>query len=248
MNCTYLFSYTEWSSRCRSHAVSNKTTIYASVVIKCYRYIPHSMWHCVPSYKVLKVIIPGANAQLDGILQFSEYILETRLSQYTLADNVPRCNPPDFSLWSLLKGKVYTNEPHTINYLSENIRHEITAIPVEMLQRVYPSVCRIPSSCSMDAGGCHFQHPVRRDAVSQGLRCMPTIFDHHRCINSGFVAESQETLARESLYILLFYKIVFISRWIWMYNWNWNVTFLIGHTVVILLMIGKVLIENIRFI
>jgi hypothetical protein len=31
---------------------------------------------------------------------------------------------------------------------------------------------------------------LRQDAVSQGLRYAPITFDHHWCINSGFITEN----------------------------------------------------------
>jgi hypothetical protein len=39
-------------------------------------------------------------------------------------------NPCDFYLWGTLKEKVYVKNPHSLEELQENIKHEISAIPV----------------------------------------------------------------------------------------------------------------------
>jgi hypothetical protein len=64
--------------------------------------------------------------------------------------------------------------------------------------------------------GCHRQYLVWQNAVSQGLSCVPTTFDHHCCINSGFTADNlgpswRVTPVAESLQ--------FHSRAVWS-NWQ----------------------------
>jgi len=34
----------------QNETLGNKTTIYAPMVIKCCRYIPQSLWNCIPSH------------------------------------------------------------------------------------------------------------------------------------------------------------------------------------------------------
>jgi len=41
--------------------------------------------------------------------------------------------PADFFLWDLLKGKVYKNQPRTIEQLKDAIRQEIQAVNVDTL-------------------------------------------------------------------------------------------------------------------
>lgn len=44
--------------------------------------------------------------------------------------------PLDFFLWGFIKGKVYANQPDTIEKLKANIRREIANVPIEMCQNV----------------------------------------------------------------------------------------------------------------
>lgn len=53
---------------------------------------------------------------------------------------------------------------------------------------VYLPILSIASSCAWTHGD-HFEHHMWLDAFSQGLIYVCT-FDHYRCINSGFIAQS----------------------------------------------------------
>jgi len=67
----------------------------------------------------------------------------------------PDLTLPEFFLWGLLKGKVYTNKPHTISDLQQNVCHEIAAISAQTLQHVFASLEHHVQLC-MDARGHHF--------------------------------------------------------------------------------------------
>jgi hypothetical protein len=54
----------------------------------------------------------------------------------------PDLNPCDFYLWGNLKQKVYKTNPHTIEELKENIRHELSAISLGEHQRVITNLVR----------------------------------------------------------------------------------------------------------
>jgi hypothetical protein len=68
----------------------------------------------------------------------------------------PDLTPPDFFLWGLLKGRVYSNKPRTIDTLKDAIRREVAAITDVTLARVFANLqTRIHRR--LDAGGGHFQ-------------------------------------------------------------------------------------------
>jgi hypothetical protein len=54
-----------------------------------------------------------------------------------LDNKMPRFNPTRHFLYGLLKGKVCTIKPCTIDDLKGNIQQEIAAIPMHMLQSVF---------------------------------------------------------------------------------------------------------------
>ena len=72
--------------------------------------------------------------------------------------------PADFFLWDLLKGKVYKNQPRTIEQLKDAIRQEIQAVNVDTLGKVFQNlekriqVClevkRRPVSASIMSRSC----------------------------------------------------------------------------------------------
>ena len=47
----------------------------------------------------------------------------------------PDLTPVDFFLWGYLKDRVYAGRPHTTEELKQSIHREITAIPVDLLNR-----------------------------------------------------------------------------------------------------------------
>jgi len=69
----------------------------------------------------------------------------------------PNLTPTDYSLWGYLKGRVYQNNPRTIDTLKANITEEIQAVTVDVLARTFQSIARRVQSC-LDANGGHFQH------------------------------------------------------------------------------------------
>jgi hypothetical protein len=64
----------------------------------------------------------------------------------------PDLTPPDFFLWGLLKDRVYSSKPRTIEDLKAAIRREIRAIPLDLCQKVCRSVPSRLEKC-MDLGG-----------------------------------------------------------------------------------------------
>lgn len=48
----------------------------------------------------------------------------------------PDLNPPDFFLWGYLKGRIYANNPQTLDALTTNIRREVRNMPADMIARV----------------------------------------------------------------------------------------------------------------
>jgi hypothetical protein len=62
-----------------------------------------------------------------------------------------------FYLWGYLKGKVYENNPKTVDELKENIRRSIEAIDFNVLRKVSLNVISLAKKC-VEAKGGHFQH------------------------------------------------------------------------------------------
>jgi hypothetical protein len=68
----------------------------------------------------------------------------------------PDLNSCDFYLWGTLKENVYVNNPHSSEELQVNIRHEISAIPVQQLRRVSRNIFPQCEAC-LEAEGRHFE-------------------------------------------------------------------------------------------
>jgi hypothetical protein len=69
----------------------------------------------------------------------------------------PDLMPPDFFLWALLKGHVYSNKPRTVGALKDAIRREVAAITDVSLPDAFANLqTRIQKR--LDAGGGNFQH------------------------------------------------------------------------------------------
>jgi hypothetical protein len=56
----------------------------------------------------------------------------------------------------MLKEKVYMNNPHSLEELHSNIRHEISAIPVKQLRRVSGNIFLLCEG-HLEADGRHFE-------------------------------------------------------------------------------------------
>ena len=69
----------------------------------------------------------------------------------------PDLTPPDYFLWRYLKGRIYQNEPRTIDALKANITKEIQAVTPDLLARTFQNMARRVQFC-LDANGGHFQH------------------------------------------------------------------------------------------
>jgi hypothetical protein len=59
-------------------------------------------------------------------------------------------------LWGNLKGKVYHNNPRTIDVLQKNIRNAIANIQLDKLQEVTLNVIHRANLC-LEHGGQHYQ-------------------------------------------------------------------------------------------
>jgi hypothetical protein len=71
----------------------------------------------------------------------------------------PDLSSCEFYLWGYLTGKVYENNPRTINQLKENICRTIEAIDINFLRLVTLNVIKRAQKC-IDANGRQFQHLV----------------------------------------------------------------------------------------
>jgi hypothetical protein len=69
----------------------------------------------------------------------------------------PDLSSCDFYLWGYLKGKMYENNPKTIDELKENIHRSIEAININVLRKVSLNVISCAKKC-VEAQGGHFQH------------------------------------------------------------------------------------------
>jgi hypothetical protein len=81
----------------------------------------------------------------------------------------PDLTPPDFFLWGLLKGRVYSNIQRKVDALKTAIRWEVAAITDVTLPDVFFNLqARIQKF--LDAEGGHFQHILYPDLVLQHTR------------------------------------------------------------------------------
>ena len=62
----------------------------------------------------------------------------------------------DFYLWGATKQKVYRNKPQSLQDLRDNILHQIEAITLEEIHRVFENLKRRINVCIHELGG-HFQ-------------------------------------------------------------------------------------------
>jgi hypothetical protein len=71
----------------------------------------------------------------------------------------PDLNACDFFLWGYLKSKVYEKKPRTTEDLEQNIREEVTAVPLTMLQRVMQNFQKRLREC-VDNNGRHLTDTI----------------------------------------------------------------------------------------
>jgi hypothetical protein len=69
----------------------------------------------------------------------------------------PDLTPPDYYLWGALKGKVYENNPQTVNDLKAEIVTQIQQISPAIIRKVFENMKRRVNTC-LEARGGHFQH------------------------------------------------------------------------------------------
>ena len=87
-----------------------------------------------------------------------ESFFKTELSQKNVwPPRSPDLTPYVFFLWGLMKGKVYTNTPRTIEQLKDAIHQEIQAINVDTSGKVFQNLEKRIQVC-LDVKGDQFQH------------------------------------------------------------------------------------------
>lgn len=72
---------------------------------------------------------------------------------------LPDLNTCDFYLWGTLKVKVYVKNPHSLEELQENIRHDIS-IPVRQLRRLSRNMFSQCEPC-LETEDPHFETSVK---------------------------------------------------------------------------------------
>ena len=65
----------------------------------------------------------------------------------------PDLNILDFAIWGILKDKVFTPRPATLQQLEANIRREVAALDPQMLRRCFMDVRARAHICIQNNGG-----------------------------------------------------------------------------------------------
>lgn len=101
----------------------------------------------------------GATAHTaHSSLRFLEETFSSRIiSRGLWPARSPDLTPPDFYLWGALKGKVYKNNPHTLEELKAAITINIQEITPDTLRKVFRNLKTRIQTC-LTANGGHFQH------------------------------------------------------------------------------------------
>jgi hypothetical protein len=89
--------------------------------------------------------------------EIGSYFGDRLISKNLWPPGSPDFTPPDFFLWGLLKGRVYSNKQGTIDALKDAIRRKVAAITDVTLPDVFANFQTRIHKC-VDAGGGHFQH------------------------------------------------------------------------------------------
>ena len=88
---------------------------------------------------------------------FGEERTISRGSATSWPSRSPDLSPCDFYLWGKLKSQVYSNNPHTLEELQQNIQNSIDAIPQAELTRVSHGLINPAPRC-IEVNRGHFQH------------------------------------------------------------------------------------------
>jgi hypothetical protein len=126
---------------------NDRLAVYTRIVIKCYMCILQSLWNCIASHEVLKVVTP---APLHNWMRCLKYIEDQVISKDPWPTVSPKFSASSFflSLWGLQRRWFYRTrlvpQSHDLKF---NISPEIAAIPTDMLEHVRP-VWSIASSCT----------------------------------------------------------------------------------------------------
>jgi hypothetical protein len=92
----------------------------------------------------------------NSVVALDEIFGERIISWGMWPPRSPDLNPCDFYLWGTLKEKVYINNPHSLEELQANIRHEISAVPIQQLRRVSVNIFSLWDAC-LEAEGLYFK-------------------------------------------------------------------------------------------
>ena len=84
-------------------------------------------------------------------------ILPPRASQQPRSADLTYC---DYYLWGYLKGKVYRNNPHTLEELKAQITRAVQCITEAELQKVSNNLFKRCEAC-LTADGGHFQQYLK---------------------------------------------------------------------------------------
>ena len=110
--------------------------------------------------KLLKMICLYVSALLCTLQHIHDVFTEERtVTEGLWPPRSPDLSTCDFYLWGCLKGKVYANNPKTLEDLKENIRDEIRRIDTAELHRMYDNILQRTQKC-IDVQGDHFQHII----------------------------------------------------------------------------------------
>ena len=101
----------------------------------------------------------GATCHIANLTEeVLEEVFDTRLtSKPKWTARSPDLTPPDFFLWSMLKGRVYEKNPPDLSALKLKIKREIDKITEAQLSDVLENLKKRLHMCESE-NGKHFQH------------------------------------------------------------------------------------------
>jgi hypothetical protein len=199
------------------HALPNIDAInYTGFLISNSPIFHHTEWHStllkICSRARQNALVGSVNAQLDAMLQTGKYTPELIRSN---GRNVGS-NLETWSARGHFKQRCIAIRKHmtlSAQKLKMRCAHKSDAADVcaklkavSKLIAIYiqPGLQKFGASRPLAHGrwGRPLSGPYITAAISQGLRYVPTIFDHQRCMNSGFMAQNLGPLARWSSRII----------------------------------------------
>lgn len=149
-----------------------KITVSVLIVTRRCSYLLQCYWNCIPSHEELNLIVPEGHVHLNAMLQMFWKLVCPRSP---LADKVSIFSP-DFYLWDLLNGRVYTDKHCSVGGVVSCVRRWSTVVSADTLLRVCASLeqgvqfCVWPQTPAPCVAGC-------TDSSSRGLRLVSTTSD-----------------------------------------------------------------------